>query len=119
MPYKVYGWDDVPEKEIAPLGFRKVIWGKNQTLARFYLKRSCQMAPHSHESEQISYVMKGAVRFQIDGEEILVSEGGVIDIPPNVIHGAEAVEDSYVLDTFSPIREDWLKDEMNHAKRTG
>jgi quercetin dioxygenase-like cupin family protein len=63
---------------------------------------------HSHESEQMTYVLQGALKFLIGGEEITVREGEVLHIPSWVEHQAEALDDTFELDVFSPIRQDWL-----------
>ena len=63
---------------------------------------------HSHESEQMTYVLQGALKFLINGEEITVREGEVLHIPSWVEHQAEALDDTFELDLFSPIRQDWL-----------
>src|SRR5262249_49420428 len=73
-----------------------------------YLKRGCLVPMHSHESEQMTYILQGALRFRIGGEEITVREGEVLHIPSWVEHQAEAIEDTFELDVFSPIRQDWL-----------
>ena len=63
---------------------------------------------HSHESEQMTYVLQGALKFLINGEEITVREGEVLHIPSWIEHQAEALDDTFELDVFSPIRQDWL-----------
>jgi len=66
---------------------------------------------HTHESEQVSYVVEGALRFRLgaDGaDEVVVRTGEVLVIPSNLPHAAEALEDTYDLDFFAPRREDWI-----------
>jgi quercetin dioxygenase-like cupin family protein len=53
-------------------------------------------------------VLQGALRFLVDGEEIIVREGEVLHIPAHVPHQAEALDDTFELDVFSPIRKEWL-----------
>ena len=80
-------------------------------LAHVYLKKGFIVPAHSHDNEQITYVLNGALKFWLgeDGsEEIVVSAGEVLHIPGNVVHKAEALEDTLDLDVFSPPREDWL-----------
>jgi len=105
MSFRIHKWDEVPEKEMTPLLSRKVIWGKNQNLALFYLKKGCHLPAHQHVSEQFSYILQGALRFVIDGNEVTVTKGEVIHLPSNIIHEAYALEDTYDLDVFSPIRD--------------
>ena len=87
---------------------RKIVTGEREMLAQVYLKRGCLVPMHAHESEQMTYILQGALRFLVGGEEITVREGEVIHIPSSVAHQAEALEDTFELDVFSPIRQDWL-----------
>lgn len=72
------------------------------------LKKGSHVPKHSHESEQLTYVFEGRLRFVIDGQEIVVGPGEVLVIPAWVEHEATALEDTRELDIFSPIRKDWL-----------
>jgi quercetin dioxygenase-like cupin family protein len=56
----------------------------------------------------MTYVLQGSLRFLVAGEEIIVREGEVIHIPSGASHQAEALEDTFELDVFSPVREDWM-----------
>lgn len=65
---------------------------------------------HSHPHEQMSYCLRGRFIFRIDGTETEVSAGQTIAIPGNAKHGVTALEeDSALLDTFTPIRQDLVK----------
>lgn len=62
---------------------------------------------HHHENEQFSCVLKGWLRFSIQNANSSISifdvrSGEVMQLPSNVPHAAEALEDSLVLDLFSP-----------------
>jgi quercetin dioxygenase-like cupin family protein len=63
---------------------------------------------HSHESEQMTYILQGSLKVVVAGEELTVREGEVLHVPSGVPHQAEALEDTFELDVFSPIRLDWL-----------
>src|SRR6058998_3507956 len=82
--------------------------GDREMLVQVYVKRGCLVPMHSHPSEQMTYVLQGSLRFLVGGEEITVREGEVLHIPSSVEHQAEALEDTFELDVFSPIRGDWL-----------
>ena len=56
----------------------------------------------------MTYIIKGALRFTVNGREILLKEGDVMHIPSNVVHAAVAVEDTLDMDVFCPPRQDWL-----------
>jgi quercetin dioxygenase-like cupin family protein len=77
-------------------------------LVQIYVKRGCLVPMHAHESEQMTYVLQGALRFVVAGEEITVRDGEVLHIPPNTAHQSEALEDTFELDVFSPVRADWM-----------
>ena len=63
---------------------------------------------HQHESEQLTYILEGALKLLVEGKEVVVRKGEVLLIPSNVPHSAVAMEDTVDLDIFSPIRMDWL-----------
>jgi quercetin dioxygenase-like cupin family protein len=64
---------------------------------------------HSHDNEQITYVLEGALKFHIQDREVVVRAGEVLVIPSQMPHSAEALEDTVDLDIFSPPRQDWLQ----------
>src|SRR5258708_14163380 len=101
-------WDDVELETLNPLLGRKMITGENLMLARVLLKKGCVVPEHSHVNEQLTYIVEGALKFWIDGKEIVVGAGEVLCIPSNMPHKAEALEDTVDLDVFYPPRQDWL-----------
>jgi quercetin dioxygenase-like cupin family protein len=104
-------WDDVPLEKVTDLLDRKLITGDRVMLAHVMLKQGCVVPRHSHENEQFTYILSGALRFLLgeDGtEEVIVRAGDVLHIPSNVPHEAHALEDTLDMDIFSPPREDWL-----------
>ena len=106
-------WSDVPSETITPFIARRYITGDRVTVARFELKQNGVVPRHSHEQEQISYVVNGRLKFLINGQELLVSAGEVLQIPSWVEHEVHVLEDTQVLDVFSPVRQDWL-DKTDH-----
>jgi quercetin dioxygenase-like cupin family protein len=108
MPAPLHRWDEIALEKITEMISRKIVTGDREMLAQTYLKRGAQVPMHAHDSEQMTYVLQGALRFLVDGEEIIVKEGEVLHIPSGTPHQAEALEDTFELDVFSPIRADWL-----------
>ncbi len=108
MAVTLHRWNDVMEEHINPLIARRFITADRLTLARFELKRGSVVPQHAHENEQVSYIVSGALKFIVDGRDIIVKSGEVLQIPPNVPHAAEAVEDTLAIDVFSPVRQDWV-----------
>ena len=105
---RLHRWDEIALEKVTEMLSRKLVTGEREMLAQIYLKRGCLVPNHSHESEQITYVLQGALKFLIGGEEITVREGEVLHIPSGIPHQAEALEDTFELDVFSPVRQDWL-----------
>ncbi|WP_139488414.1 cupin domain-containing protein [Brevibacillus dissolubilis] len=62
---------------------------------------------HSHPHEQISYIAKGSFEFQLDGTITVIKQGDSVYIPSNAVHGVVALEDSIIVDIFTPQREDF------------
>ena len=82
---------------------RKIVTGAREMVAQVYLKKDFAAYPQPSRA-----VLQGALKFLIKGEEITVREGEVLHIPSWVEHQAEALDDTFELDLFSPIRQDWL-----------
>jgi quercetin dioxygenase-like cupin family protein len=101
-------WSSVEVEALNPLLGRHFVVGQNVMLARVLLKKGCLVPEHSHHNEQITYILEGALKFWIDGRMIVVNEGEVLTIPPNMPHRAEALVDTVDLDIFSPPRADWI-----------
>ena len=105
---RLHRWDEIALDKVTEMLSRKIVSGEREMLVQVYVKRGCLVPMHAHDSEQMTYVLQGALRFLIHGEEITVREGEVLHIPPGVEHQAEALEDTFELDVFSPVRPAWL-----------
>jgi quercetin dioxygenase-like cupin family protein len=104
----LHRWDEIALEKITEMISRKIVSGEREMLAQIYLKRGALVPIHTHESEQMTYILQGSLRFLVDGEEVIVREGEVLHIPSGLAHQAEALEDTLELDVFSPIRGDWV-----------
>jgi quercetin dioxygenase-like cupin family protein len=106
-----YRWDDMPREELNPLIGRRFVTGEHVMLAQIYLAKGSIVPKHSHENEQITWVLEGRMRLKLgeSGEQVVdLGPGDVLHIPPNVPHEAEAFEDTLDIDVFSPPRADWI-----------
>ncbi len=104
-------WDRMPKERVTDLLDRRLITGERMMLAHVYLKKGCIVPKHSHENEQLTYILEGCLRFWLgeDQQETLdVRAGEVLHIPGHLPHKAEALEDTLDVDVFSPPRADWL-----------
>jgi quercetin dioxygenase-like cupin family protein len=101
-------WHSVELEDLNPLLQRQFVVGQDIMLARVLLKKGCVVPEHSHHNEQVTYILEGALKFWIDGKEIVVNAGEVLTIPPHMPHKAEALLDTVDLDVFNPPRADWI-----------
>jgi quercetin dioxygenase-like cupin family protein len=109
-PATLFRWDEIALEKITEMISQKIVTGQRQMLAQIYLKRGALVPMHHHDSEQMTYILQGALRYVVGGEEIIVREGEVLHIPSGTPHQAEALEDTFELDVFSPVRSDWLRE---------
>ena len=108
---RTFRWDEMEKEHVVDGIERRIITGERMMLTHIYLKKGAVVPLHSHDNEQLTYILEGALRFWIGDEEsevIDVRAGGVLHIPSNVPHKAEALEDTVDLDLFYPPRQDWL-----------
>jgi quercetin dioxygenase-like cupin family protein len=105
----VYDWNSVAGEQLNPHLSRKAIHTEGMTIARLAVGKSALVPMHSHANEQVSMVERGALKFVLGGEERIVRAGEVVQIPPHVPHSVEALEDSAVVDLFTPPRLDWIR----------
>lgn len=66
---------------------------------------------HQHVHEQVSYIVSGSFEYTVDGNVYQLKAGDSYYVPPNALHGVVALEDSVILDIFTPQREDFLEKE--------
>jgi|SRR5450631_120517 quercetin dioxygenase-like cupin family protein len=105
---KYIPWNSVELEDLNPLLQRQMIVGQDIMVARVLMKKGCIVPLHSHHNEQVTYILEGALKFWIDGREIVVNAGEVLTIPPHMPHKAEALVETIDLDVFTPPRADWL-----------
>lgn len=107
----LHRWDDMPIEDVKPGLGRRIITGEQMMLTHVYLEKDSVVPLHSHENEQLTYVLKGALRFWLGDDleqEFVVHEGEVLVIPSHLPHKAVALEDTLDVDVFCPPRQDWL-----------
>ncbi len=113
-------WESMPLERMNERLERRFLTGQHVTLAQVFLARGCLVPRHEHENEQFTLVTKGCLRLRLgsDGaESVDVRAGEVLLIPPHLPHDAEAIEDTIVIDVFSPIRRDWLERRDDYLRR--
>ena len=65
-------------------------------------------SPHAHFHTQSTYCVAGEFEFEIDGEKQVIKAGDGVYIKPNLLHSAICLKEGMLIDTFSPVREDFL-----------
>ena len=114
---QLYKWNEMVLEHVTDGISRKYVTGDREMVAQITLKRGAIVPVHSHESEQLTYVLSGALKFVIGSDEFTVREGELLRIPSWVPHTAEALEDTFELDLFSPIRQDWIDGTDDYFRR--
>src|ERR1700722_15103782 len=115
-----YRWKDLPAEPMKGNITRKLITGERMMIAHVFLKKGDDVPQHSHENEQLTYVLEGALHFWLGdtGErELTVRAGEVLVIPSDLPHRAFAVEDTLDVDVFNPPRQDWLDGTDDYLRR--
>ncbi len=99
-----------PWIEICPgIKRRTITNGASMYQMMAQLDAGSRMPEHKHPQEQIAHVLKGTLRLIVRGEPREIGPGESLYLASNEPHGAEVDEDTTVLDTFSPPREDYLQ----------
>ena len=114
---KIHKWGSIPAEQLNANVTRQVIHAANITAARMHLLQGATVPEHRHPSEQIAFLERGKLRFTLDGEVCLLEAGEILEIPPNVPHSVEVVEESVVVDVFAPVREDWIRGDDAYLRK--
>jgi quercetin dioxygenase-like cupin family protein len=97
-------WEDLGEGVS-----RKILGYDNQIMmVKVKFEKGAIGALHQHFHAQTTYCAKGKFKFTIESKKYTVGEGDGLYIEPNLIHGIVCIEEGVLIDTFSPVREDFL-----------
>ena len=88
--------------------FKTLVFGNNTHMIKAVLKKGT-ILEHSHPQEQTGYLLKGSFQLTFDNNSNIIMPGDSWNIPGNIKHRAEILEDSTLVEIFSPIREDYLE----------
>ena len=116
-----YRWSDLPKEELKPDLHRRLVTSERMMPAHVYLDKCCLVPRHSHENEQLTYILEGTLRFWLgedESEVVDVAAGEVLHLPSWLPHKAEALEDTLDVDIFCPPRQDWLEGSDAYLRRT-
>lgn len=104
-------WDTIPVEHLEDGIERQMVIGENLMICRLRFAPHVVTPPHDHPHEQMTIVERGRALFTIGEEKRIAQAGDVLHFPPGAWHGASMLDEEVILvDIFSPIREDFLKD---------
>ena len=98
-------WDDLGN------GLRRQIMGFNDNIMMVKVEFQVDgIGPmHHHIHSQSTYVVSGVYELTIDDETKIIKAGDGFFVAPNIEHGVVCIEEGMLIDSFSPVREDFLK----------
>ncbi len=108
MTATVHQWETLAVDQPMPGVDRKRVIGEKAMISHVLLKKGTHVPTHAHENEQFAVILRGALRFGLGAEgsperrELVVRAGEVLHLPSNYPHSADAIEETLVLDVFSP-----------------
>jgi len=104
----ISSWSSRPTDSPLPLLERRRIIGEKAMISRVLLRKGCYVATHAHANEQFGVILSGRLKCGLGAEGSperryqTVGPDEVIHLPANLPHSAEALEDTLILDIFSP-----------------
>jgi quercetin dioxygenase-like cupin family protein len=117
-----YRWAEIPSEPLKGSISRRMVTGERIMIAHVYFKKGDSVPLHSHDNEQLTYILSGALQFHLGvrgDQEIIVRAGEVLVIPSNLPHSAVALEDTLDVDVFNPPRADWLSGTDHYLREPG
>ena len=101
--------DAAPESKPEPGLTRKVMaYNDKLFLAEHQMVKGWVGTVHSHPHDQVVYVVRGHLKVACQGKTFEIRSGDSFVVRGGVEHGASALEDSLVVDVFTPCREDYI-----------
>ncbi len=104
---RVYDLNEVETDEVSPSYLRKAVYGESLTVARLDVQKGEVTQTHSHDTEEMIYVLTGCWLFHLPDGDITLRDNQMICIPAGVDHSSEVLEDTVALDVCSKNRPDW------------
>ena len=98
----VHTWSQLAADTPMALLERRRVMGERCMISHVTLRKGCIVPSHTHANEQMVCVLSGCLRFTLESGTIDLRPGGVLHLPAEAPHAAEALEDTVVLDVFAP-----------------
>jgi quercetin dioxygenase-like cupin family protein len=99
--------EDVTPREVQPGHRARFVHADRMTVAHWRIAAGSTIPEHDHPHEQIVNVLEGKYELTVAGKSLTLEPGMVVVIPGGVRHSGRALADSYLLDVFCPVREDY------------
>ena len=103
-----YDLNELESEEVNSSYLRKVVYGESLTVARVDVKRGEVTSPHSHDTEEVIFVLKGCWLFHLPDGDVTLRDNQLLTIPAGLEHSSEVLDDTVALDICSQHRGDWL-----------
>ena len=102
--------DEIEWEEVDKGVKRKIMsYDDKIMMVQIHFTKGAVGAAHKHPHSQSSYVDSGKFEVTVGGEKQILKRGDGFYIPSDVTHGVLCLEEGILIDTFSPIREDFIK----------
>jgi quercetin dioxygenase-like cupin family protein len=104
----LHRWNDLPVDSPIPKLKRRRVIGEQAMISHIHLQTGCQVPLHQHENEQFAVVISGLIEFELGDPKagstttVSVHGGDILHLPSNLPHSARAIQDTVILDVFSP-----------------
>ncbi len=103
-------YDEIPIETMGPGIQRKILgYQENLMLVKVFFDKGSVAEVHNHPHQQIGHILEGKFELEIDGKTEILTIGDSFIVPSNIMHGAVCLEKGIIIDSFSPMREDFLK----------
>src|SRR5262245_49386532 len=103
---KFYDLNTVETDEVSPAYMRKAVYGDTLSVARIEVQKGEVTQDHSHDTEEMIFVMKGAWLFHLPDGDVVLKDNQMLCIPAGVVHSSEVLEDTVAMDVCSKNRFD-------------
>jgi quercetin dioxygenase-like cupin family protein len=87
---------------------KTLVWGEKSSLSAFHMAKGARLPLHSHPHEQTGYLISGHMRLTVGAETLDAYPGDSWCVPGGEEHFVEVIEDTFIIEVFSPVREDYL-----------
>ena len=110
MESKLYIYNNETLVQDLGEGVSRQILGYNDQImmVKVLFRKGAIGAIHSHVHSQTTYCPEGSFEFKIGEESRTINAGDAVYIPSGVLHGVVCLQEGALIDTFNPVRQDFL-----------